>query len=364
MQKIKGKSWDNTKAHFSVAGNAKQMNSMNDSGEFQEVESNYSRSLSYVSSQPAVIPCSRSMLSRDIRLPRDTQNQSGVQENVFAVRFSAFDSPRDHPHGIHPCAPQRERGSVPQATGSGTLFPRDDKPNRDRIPMLTFAGRPSTMSSFMSVEFLKNSRLDSKDSKFRSCNSTYSLVLNHSWFRKYDSKNQVTTCSDFPSEAMIWIKEVEMVDSSDELKSSRSVDGKDFLDFEMLDAKIACALNNIIQNSQFKKKIRFEEQKAPKEDRFLRGRQVAFMIYDYFRVSGAHDTVLDYADFFSVTFHDDINQEFDTRWDEVLLSVSKIPSDDILESLYKVRIRESDQLKPVLDLYDMEIHHKISVRNY
>ena len=41
---------------------------------------------------------------------------------------------------------------------------------------------------------------------------------------------------------------------------------------------------------------------------------------------------------------DDI-QEFDTRWDEVLLSMSKIPSDDILENLYKLRIRESDQLK-------------------
>ena len=31
-------------------------------------------------------------------------------------------------------------------------------------------------------------------------------------------KNQVTTFSDFLSEAMIWIKEVEMVDSMEELK--------------------------------------------------------------------------------------------------------------------------------------------------
>ena len=59
--------------------------------------------------------------------------------------------------------------------------------------------------------------------------------------------------------------------------------------------------------------------------------------YDYFRMTGAHDTVLDYADLFSVTLHDDNIQEFDTRYDEVLLSMSKIPSDDILESLYKLR---------------------------
>ena len=38
-------------------------------------------------------------------------------------------------------------------------------------------------------------------------------------------KNQVTTCSDFPSNAMLWIKEVEMVDSLDDLKFSRSVCG-------------------------------------------------------------------------------------------------------------------------------------------
>ena len=67
---------------------------------------------------------------------------------------------------------------------------------------------------------------------------------------------------------------MEMVDSLDESKSSRSVYGKDFSNFEMLDAKIASALlNKIIQNSHFEKKVSLEEQKAQKEDRFLRGRQ-------------------------------------------------------------------------------------------
>ena len=109
----------------------------------------------------------------------------------------------------------------------------------------------------------------------------------------------------FPSEAMLLIKEVEMVDSLDELKSSRSIAGKNFPNFEMLDARIASALNKIIQNSQFKKKVSLEEQKAQKDDWFLRVRQIAFMIYDYFRVSGAYCTVLDYADLFSITLRKD-----------------------------------------------------------
>ena len=88
------------------------------------------------------------------------------------------------------------------------------------------------------------------------------------------------------------------------------------------------------------------------------------MIYDNFRVTGAHGRVLDYVDLFSATLHDDNLQEFDTRWDEVLLSMSKIPSDDILECLYKLRIGGSDQLKTVLELYDLETHQKISMPNY
>ena len=125
--------------------------------------------------------------------------------------------------------------------------------------------------------------------------------------------------------------------------------------FEMLDAKIASALNKIIQNSQFKKKVSHTRNRKAKK----RIGQIAFMIYDYFRVTGAHDTVLDFADLLSVTLHDDNIQEFDTRWDEVLLSMSKIPSD----SLYKLRIRESAKLKTVLEFYDMEIHQKMSMPN-
>ena len=163
---------------------------------------------------------------------------------------------------------------------------------------------------------------------------------------------------------MLRIKEVEMVDSVDESKSSRSFAGKNFPCVELLDARIVSALNKIIQNSHFKKKVSLEEQKAHKEDRFLRARQIAYMIYDYFRVTGAHDTVLDFGYSFSITLRNDNVQDFDTRWDEILLSMNKIPSDDVLESLYILRTHESDQLKNKLELHDMEIHQKISVPDY
>ena len=133
---------------------------------------------------------------------------------------------------------------------------------------------------------------------------------------------------------MLWIKEVEMVESVDDLKSSCSVRGIRTPDFEVLDAKIASALNRIIHNSRFKKKVSLEEQEAQKEDRFLRGRQIAYLIYEYFRVTGANDSVENCADLFTVVLRNDDIQEFDTKWDEILLSMTKIPPDDILEGLY------------------------------
>ena len=52
------------------------------------------------------------------------------------------------------------------------------------------------------------------------------------------------------------------------------------------------------------------------------------------------------------------------KWDEILLSMTKIPSDDILEGLYKLRIRESEKPKTVLELYNMEIHQKKAGHDY
>ena len=88
------------------------------------------------------------------------------------------------------------------------------------------------------------------------------------------------------------------------------------------------------------------------------------MIYDYFRVIGAHDTVLDYADLFSFTLHDDDVQKFDARWMKFYSPCRRFHLMMFLESLYKLRIRESAHLKTVFELYDMETHQKISVPNY
>ena len=128
--------------------------------------------------------------------------------------------------------------------------------------------------------------------------------------------------------------------------------------FEVLDARIASAPNKIIHNYHFKRRISLEEQKAQKQDSFLRDRQIAYLIYDHFRVTGIHYSVENYTDLFTISLRNDDIQEFDSKWDGILLSITNNPPDDMLEGLYKLRIRESDKLKTVLELYHLETHQK------
>ena len=130
-----------------------------------------------------------------------------------------------------------DAGSVPVHIGTGTLVARDEDLNRGRIPMPTCARRPSTTSSLFLVDIPMNSMVRQQRQQIPELEfdklPTPSTFPQSFLVWKIRFKNQVTTGSDFPSEAVSWIKEVEMVDSLEELKSSRYVSGKKFSNFEM-----------------------------------------------------------------------------------------------------------------------------------
>ena len=91
-------------------------------------------------------------------------------------------------------------------------------------------------------------RLQISDLHFDKCPTTATFACWKMRFMTY-----VCTCSQFPTVEMQWIKEVEMVDSFDELRSSSSLWGISKPNFEVLDARIASALNKIIHNSHQQK---------------------------------------------------------------------------------------------------------------
>ena len=109
----------------------------------------------------------------------------------------------------------------------------------------------------------------------------------------------------------------------------------------MLDAMIASALKKLLNTqSNFRKRVSVEEQRVQNSDRFSRGRQIAYMIYEYFRATGAHETAHGLSDPFTVSLQSDDVQYFDVRWDQALLSASDMPSDAILEGFFQVKITE------------------------
>ena len=58
---------------------------------------------------------------------------------------------------------------------------------------------------------------------------------------------------------------MKLVDSVDELRSSSSTRGISMPNFEVLDARIASALNKIVHDTQFKRKVSLEDNNKPKK---------------------------------------------------------------------------------------------------
>ena len=55
------------------------------------------------------------------------------------------------------------------------------------------------------------------------------------------------------------------------------------------------------------------------------------MIYGHFQSTGAYDTGL--SDLFSICLQDGDVQDCDTRWDQILVGTSEMPSENVLEGL-------------------------------
>ena len=254
-----------------------EINCMSDSKDFQDAESVRSGQ-SHVTSQPAFFPPhpDSGMPSRSLGLPSrkngppciwDTHGKSG---NVFANPTASSSAP--YPQELNPWSSKISEHTSPHVMSESQTPVQDQR----------CQSGPSARNSVIPSEgdFSKNygadqQRLQISDLHFDKFPTPATCAC---W--KIRFKTGVCTCSQFPTEAMLWIKEVELVDSVDDLKSSCSVKGIHMPNFEILDAKMASALNRIIHNTSFKRKVSLEEQKVQKEDRFLRGRQIAYLIFE------------------------------------------------------------------------------------
>ena len=66
------------------------------------------------------------------------------------------------------------------------------------------------------------------------------------------------------------------------------------------------------QTHNFKRRVYMEEQKAQQDKRFVEGRQNAYMIFDYVKISGTGEALVDCSDFTRVQLNKDSVQGFDS----------------------------------------------------
>ena len=159
----------------------------------------------------------------------------GISGNVFANPDTS--SPAPYPQELH-----QWNSPIEEPLHSSTA---ENSERQEQNQDLRCQSGPSAKNSviFSGGDSSKNYGQTNNDCRFRIFISTNfpTPATFACWKTRF--KTEVCTCSQFPTEATQWIKEVEMVDSVDDLKSSSSTRGISMPNFEVLDARIASALN-------------------------------------------------------------------------------------------------------------------------
>ena len=105
---------------------------MNDSREFQDVESIFSGKLSHVPSQPAIVPSLCGMLSRDRSLRPATWKLLGTSGNVFGTPRPVIDSSSTPYQGLLHSSNRSATGGNPVRESTGKPVARIEERTRER----------------------------------------------------------------------------------------------------------------------------------------------------------------------------------------------------------------------------------------
>ena len=111
----------------------------------------------------------------------------------------------------------------------------------------------------------------------------------------------------------------------DELKSPGN--------FGTLDAKLMSSLTTILVGDFARRINTLKETEAAKGQQ-VRGRQVLFLLNEYFSTNAKHGSTYSIQDLFSVKLQGTNLKAFMTNWDTVMAGVPRAPDESILEYLF------------------------------
>ena len=210
-------------------------------------------------------PIPEGMLSRSTGMLSRTKGRQAfgthmVHWRTFQIQMRLLQHfiRRNWSHGIHHSKSRSIRPQRRKVKGKNKIKIWDAGLDRQPI-ILSFFGGGDSWKNYGTEQ----QRLQMSDLHFDKFPAPATFA-----FLKIRFKTEVWTCSQFPTEAMQWIKEVELVATVDDLRISSSIRGISMPNFEVLDARVASALNKIIHNSHFKRRDILEEQKGPEAGPF------------------------------------------------------------------------------------------------
>ena len=169
-------------------------------------------------------------------------------------------------------------------------------------------------------------------------------------FRRWrlSTRRKVIAASANPATAYNWIKMVEDKEVSfEDLRISGS--------FLTLDTKLGSSISEIAKG-ELGRRLTLTTEREDKEGRNVTGRQLLKVVYEYYKTDESAGILYDVSDLMNVRIRGDNPgwkqlQDFRDSWDETLAGMENEPSDDILEPMFRDRIKDCRNISHDYETY-------------
>ena len=96
---------------------------------------------------------------------------------------------------------------------------------------------------------------------------------------------------------------------------------------------MASGLIQIVQG-QLVKEIQLIDDQLSKHGKYLNGRQIYWIICNYFKVCETQGTIIELKDLLALSLKGDNVRQFVNAWHATMNLLQHVPSDDVLECLF------------------------------
>ena len=164
----------------------------------------------------------------------------------------------------------------------------------------------------------------------------------------YASRDQISTLK--------WLKQIDDANCIEELEN----DGREF---QSLSRKLADTLHERI-TGDLKGRVCNLQDELFAVNKFLNGRQLAWLIFQDYKRPDLEIAMLDFDDLMALEIKGENLSAYINQLDKMLLQINERPSDAVLESLLLKNVRKCSHFAPVLQMYEYEHQHKGGPKDY